>query len=442
MSRLRREPSQLVNVLLGVGYIVVACALVAAAVLAYNRTFVDSVDVKLTTESVGNALQKGSDVKLHGVPVGTVTSVRASDGGAVLTLALNPATSKTLPRDTIARLLPKTLFGERYVSLITPAATSPTGLSTGDTITQDTSNEAIELEDVFDQLLPLLQSIQPEKLAAMMSELTTMLHGQGRDIGDTLVTWSQYVKKFSPLVPAMADDLDRLTSVAATYNVAVPDLLSALDSMTTTSKTLVAKQTDLKDLFAGVILAGDTTTAWLDDQQNRIEVLSSESRLALQAVAPYASQFPCLLEATRKFIPVMDKTLGVGTKEPGIHVKLNVVPSRGKYLPGEDAPVYASGGRARCPYVTGQTGTQPVSSGSRTSSAAAGRPPAIPAPPSSFVRSQLAASSGLGDTNSPAENKLLAELLAPTQAMAPADYPTWSSLLVGPTLRNTKVTLR
>ena len=442
MSRLRREPSQFANVLLGVGYIVVACALVAAAVLAYNRTFVNSVDVKLTTESVGNALQKGSDVKLHGVPVGTVTSVRASDGGAVLTLALNPETSKTLPRDTIARLLPKTLFGERYVSLITPADTSPTGLSTGDTIKQDTSNEAIELEDVFDQLLPLLQSIQPEKLAAMMSELSTMLHGQGRDIGDTLVTWSKYVKKFSPLVPAMADDLDRLTSVAATYNVAVPDLLSALDSMTTTSKTLVTKQTDLKDLYAGVILAGDTTTAWLDDQQNTIEVLSSESRLALQAVAPYASQFPCLLEATRKFIPVMDKTLGVGTKEPGIHVQLNVVPSRGKYLPGKDAPVYSSGGQARCPYVTGQTGSQPVTPGSRTSSAVAGRPPAIPAPPSSFVRSQLAASSGLGEANSPAENKLLAELLAPTQAMAPADYPTWSSLLVGPTLRNTKVTLR
>ena len=442
MSRLRREPSQLLNALLGVGYIVVACALVAAAVLAYNRTFVDSVDVKLTTASVGNALQKGSDVKLHGVPVGTVTSVRASDGGAVLTLALNPATSKTLPRDTIARLLPKTLFGERYVSLITPAVSSPIGLSAGDTITQDTSNEAVELEEVFDQLLPLLQSIQPEKLAAMMSELATMLHGQGRDIGDTLVTWSKYVKKFSPLVPAMADDLDRLSSVAGTYNVAVPDLLSALESLTTTSRTLVAKQTDLKDLYAGVILAGDTTTAWLDDQQNTIEVLSSESRLALQAVAPYASQFPCLFEATRKFIPVMDKTLGVGTDEPGIHVQLNVVPSRGKYLPGKDAPVYASGGKPRCPYVTGRTGTQPPPPGSRTSSAAADRPPAIPAPPSNFVRSQLAASGGLGEANSPAENELLAELLAPTQAMAPADYPKWSSLLVGPTLRNTKVTLR
>ena len=442
MSRLRREPSQLVNVLLGVSYIVVTCVLLAVAVLAYNRTFVSSVDVKLTTESVGNALQKGSDVKLHGVPVGTVTAVRASDDGAVLTLALDPATSKTLSPDTIARLLPKTLFGERYVSLIAPAGTSPIGLSAGDTIKQDTSNEAVELEDVFDQMLPLLQSIQPEKLAATLSELTTMLNGQGRDIGDTLVTWSNYVKKLSPLVPEMADDFDRLSSVAGTYNVAVPDLLSALDSMTTTSRTLVAKQTDLKDLYAGVILAGDTTTAWMDDQQNTIEVLSSESREALEAVAPYASQFPCLLEATRKFIPTMDKTLGVGTDEPGIHVQLNVVPSRGKYLPGKDAPVYASGGQARCPYVTGQTGSQSVSPNSLTTTAAADRPPAIPAPPSSFVRNQVAASSGLGEANSPAENELLAELLAPTQAMAPADYPKWSSLLVGPTLRNTKVTLR
>ncbi len=49
---------------------------------------------------------------------------------------------------------------------------------------------------------------------------------------------------------------------------------------------------------------------------------------------------------------------------------------------------------------------------------------------------------GLGDANSPGENQLIAELVAPTQGMAPAEYPDWGSLLVGPTLRNTKVVLR
>lgn len=441
---MRKTPSRLIDALLGVGYLALVLALLAGALLAYSGTFVNSVDVKLDTASVGNALQKGSDVKLHGVPVGEVKSIRAADNGAVLTLALDPATSKTLPRDTIARLLPKTLFGERYVSLITPDGESQSGkLAAGDTIHQDTSNEAVELEDVFDQLLPLLRSIQPEKLAAMMGELSTMLRGQGDKLGDSLVQWSKYLKKLNPLVPAMADDFEQLTSVAATYNEALPDLLSALDSMTTTSKTLVAKRTELKDLYARVVDASDTTTEWLDDHQNTIEVLADKSRAALAAVKPYANQFPCLFKATREFIPVMDKTLtqdANGNKEPGMHVQLNVVPSRGKYLPGKDDPTYVSGGEPRCPYVTGQVGTQPVSAKATAQSAT--QPAAIPAPPNAFVQGQVAGSASLGDANSPAENELLAELLAPTQGMAPADYPRWSSLLVGPTLRNTKVTLR
>src|SRR3546814_1021520 len=61
-----------------------------------------------------------------------------------------------------------------------------------------------------------------------------------------------------------------------------------------------------------------------------------------------------IFKAVRTFIPVMDRTLGKGSDEPGIHVRLNVVESRGKYLTGKDAPRYSTSGKTRCPYVTGQ----------------------------------------------------------------------------------------
>lgn len=429
------KSNRLVDPLLGVGYILLVVALIAVALATYNREFVSSTDVKLTTGTIGNALQKGSDVKFHGVPVGRVTQIHTADNGAVLTLALDPDTAKTLPDNVTARLLPKTLFGERFVSLIDPAQSSGKDLVAGDTIHQDSSSEAVELEDVFDQLLPLLNSIQPEKLAAMMGELSTTLRGEGANIGDTLEAWNGYFKKLNPKIPAMTEDISKLASVANTYNAAAPDLLSALDELTTTSKTLVAERTQLKDVYANVITGADEATGWVGDNQNRIEILSDQSRAALEAAAPYATEFPCLFKAAAEFIPVMDKTLGKGSDEAGIHVQLNIVKSRGKYLPGKDAPTFTTGGKARCPYVTGQTGTH-------SASAVAGQPEAFGPPPSRFIQDQVHAGSGLGDANSPAENELLAELLAPTQGMAPADYPHWSSLVVGPTLRNTKVTLR
>lgn len=429
------KKSRLPDALLGVGYCLLAVVFVAGALMAYNRTFVSSVDVVLTTDAMGNALQSGSDVKLHGVPVGVVSGIEPTGDGAVLTLALNPEVVGRLSPDTKARLLPKTLFGERFVSLVVPEQSIGSGLSAGDTIHQDRSDEAVELEDVFDEMLPVLKSIQPDKLAATLGELSTMLRGQGRDIGDTMVKWGDYFAKLNPQVPQMTEDFAKLGSVATSYSEAVPDLLSALDTLTVTSRTMVDKRSDLKTVYARVISSADTTRGWVEDNQNTIEVLADESRDALEAAKPYAKQFPCLLKAARDFIPEMDKTLGEGTDEAGIHVQLNVVESRGKYLPGEDAPKFRTGGKPRCPYVTGQTGTRPAA-------AIAGLPETISAPPSGLVSDQAMAAAGLGQANSPAENQLIAELLAPTQGMAPADYPAWSSLLVGPTLRDTKVTLK
>lgn len=427
--------ARILDVGLGIGYLLLTAGLVAVAVLTYNRAFISSVDVDLRTGPVGNALQKGSDVKLNGVPVGSVAKVSASDDGAVISLALDPDTSDKLPRDTTARLLPKTLFGERYVSLVTSATGSPEGLSSGDTIEQDMSDESVELEQVFDELLPLLQSIQPEKLSAMLGELSTTLRGRGDDIGDTLTTLGSYLDKLNPQVPQMTEDLDKLGRVAMAYSDAAPDLLDALDSLTTTSATLVEQRSTLSDVYASVITSSDTTRGWVSDNQETIEVLADESRAALEATAPYAKQFPCLLKSARRYIPAMDKVLGKGTDEPGVHVRLNIVESRGKYLAGKDAVKFASGKSARCPYVTGGVGTSPAS-------AATGDEPETIAPPRTTLPSRIAGGAGLGQANSPAENQLLAELVAPSQGIAPSDYPDWSSLLLGPSLRGTKVVLK
>ncbi len=88
----------------------------AVAFLAYQRVLVPHRDIVLRTDVVGNALQVGSDVKLNGVPVGTVAKISATDEGADLRLALDPDVLAKVPDNAVARLLPKTMFGERYVA--------------------------------------------------------------------------------------------------------------------------------------------------------------------------------------------------------------------------------------------------------------------------------------------------------------------------------------
>jgi phospholipid/cholesterol/gamma-HCH transport system substrate-binding protein len=44
--------------------------------------------------------------------------------------------------------------------------------------------------------------------------------------------------------------------------------------------------------------------------------------------------------------------------------------------------------------------------------------------------------------NSPYERQFIAELMAPVLGVAPAEVADWSSMLLGPLLRGTEVTLR
>ncbi|MEU6134154.1 MCE family protein [Nocardioides sp. NPDC047086] len=416
---------------LGLCYLAVVAAVALGAWLAYDQTFVDRSEVRLTTGTLGNALQVGSDVKLRGVPVGTVRTVSAREGGAELTLALEPDVLSDLSADTTARLLPKTLFGERYVALQPTASGSE--LSAGDTIEQDRSDEAVELEQVLDELLPVLKAIQPHKLNATLSELATMLRDNGDDIGQAFSAWADYLRKLNPLVPQMADDLAALGRVAGHYEEAAPDLLDALDTMTVTAATLVDQQRQIADTFRSVTTTAADTDRWLERNRETIVVLADTSRDALRAVSPYAASFPCLFSALRDFAPVMAKNLGKGTDEPGIHALVSVSDIRQPY-PSGYVPKLRTGG-PRCPYVTGQTGSQPAVTGT------ADTIERIEAPPTDRVRT-FGATRGLGEQNSPGENQLIAEVMAPAEGLAPDEYPTWSSLLLGPTLRGTEVIVR
>src|SRR5690242_9798261 len=162
----------------GLAFLVLLALLVGLAVATFQQRFTPVVPVTLRTDSIGNQLQSQSDVKIRGLIVGEVRSVSSTGDGARIELALQPGAARSIPADVSARLLPKTLFGERYVELVPPAATAATAgpaIKAGDVIPQDRSSSAIELEQVFDDLLPLLQAVKPQELSATLNAMATAL---------------------------------------------------------------------------------------------------------------------------------------------------------------------------------------------------------------------------------------------------------------------------
>ncbi|MCP3803867.1 MCE family protein [Allokutzneria sp. A3M-2-11 16] len=390
--------------LLGLVLLIVLVAVPALTVAVYRDAFTTSVTVTLRTDHTGNQLSVASDVKVNGLLVGEVRRVSSRGDGAELELALHP--DKSIPRDSTARLLPKTLFGERYVAL-RPGTGAP--LLEGDVIGQDRSSSAIELEQVLAGVMPTLRALQPQKLAVTLSAISQALQGRGAQLGRTLVQLDAYLKQLNPHLPEFTDGLGKLAEVSTVYSEAAPDLLEALRELTVTSTTLVEQKANNDALFRSVTTASNDFATFLDRNERNLIRLAAASRPPLELFGQYSPSFPCTLETLVKLKPVLDKAFGKGTVKPGLRVSVRPASSRGAYVPGKDTPRYDAKGGPKC-YPFGQSRFVPIS-----------------------------ADGDLGVPNSPQERDVVAVLVAPSLGVTPSEVPNWSSVLLGPMLRGTEV---
>lgn len=437
--------------LLGVALLTVIVLFLWLTVAIYQGRFTPTVTVSLRTDHVGNQLLPQSDVKVRGLVVGEVREIRTNGDGAVVVLDLHPDKVHLIPRNTTARLLPKTLFGERYVALVPPAEPADRPLTEGDVIEQDHSPASVELEQVLGDLMPLLQALEPEQLASTLSALSTALDGRGEQLGTTLVRLGEYLRQLNPELPTLTEDIDRLADFADTYAEAAPDLLQALDDLTVTSRTVFEQREQLQTMLGELTTTAGDLQGFLEANRNNLIRLADTSRPTLELLAKYAPEYPCLLKGLAEFTPRIEEAFGKGTNKPGLHITLEITANRGKYEPGKDTPRYEDKRGPRCydfaepPEPFPQYPPDgPIKDGSTAPPAARTRNDGLNPPLSGMTSTSPAATTGRGISlpNSPAEQEFLAALLASATDMRFDEVPRWSSLLVGPLYRGAEVTLR
>ncbi|MGC5544994.1 MCE family protein [Streptomyces griseus] len=420
--------------LAGVTFLLVPAVLVWVSVAVYQKDFTDDATVTVRTGSVGNEMHTHADVKLRGVVIGQVRSIATDGEGARLTLAIDRDKLGRIPADVTAQMLPTTLFGARFVALVPPRIPTGSTLRAGAVIPQDRSSNAIELEQVLDNVLPLLTAVKPEKLSATLNAVSQALEGRGERLGETLTTLDGHLKKFNPQLPTLNADIKELVKVSTLYADAAPDVLDALTDATVTSSTLADQEARLAGLYGTTTAAAQDVTSFLRENKDNLIRLSASSRPSLQLLAEYAESFPCTLRTMAGFVPAMDKALGKGTDQPGLHVSVKAVPSKGKYVPGKDTPVYDATGGPHCytvPYV-----------GKHAPTADTRRAADVTAPPPTPDNGGDGTDTALGLPNSPQESRLVNELVAPSLKVRPGELADWSSVLIGPAFRGAEVKLK
>ncbi|MEV4139039.1 MCE family protein [Dactylosporangium sp. NPDC049742] len=418
---------------LGIAFVVLLGAALGLAVLQYRKTFDDVTWVTLRTGRTGMQLSPGADVKLFGVVVGEVRTVSTGGTGARLRIALDPALVPQIPADVNARLLPKTLFGERYVALLPPAGTTGRAIRDGDVITQDRSESGVELEQVLDNALPLLQSIQPDKLAATLGALATALEGRGTRLGEQLVSLDQYLAALNEQMPLIAEDVRRLATVLDVYDGALPDLLAILRDASVTATTVTNQRTQLAALFADTTEAADATRLFLERHGDQLIQVGDVSRPLLELLAAYAPEYPCLMNGLVALQPRVEQVFATGR----MRITLEITRDNGKFEQGRDEPVYGANNGPNCrglpdPHVPApQT---PINDGYDYGAARPG-PPKLPV----GLLPATAATLPTADAATAEERRLLQPLLGSQLGVPPAEVPDIAVLLWGPLLRGAVV---
>lgn len=451
---------------LGLVFLIVVALFIGGTIAVYNKAFADIVPVRLEVQRAGSQMSVGADVKVRGVIVGRVSAIEAMPGGAALKLALKPSKVDEIPTDVRARILPKTLFGQRYVSLRIPENPAGAHLEAGDVIQQDRSKTAIELQKVLTDVVPLLKAVQPQKLASTLNAVAGALEGRGEQLGDTLARVSKLLGEVNESLPDIKADISKFADVTEIYDKAAPDLLRALSDLTTTTRTILEKRADLRRLYASVIgVSTDLRRFLAVNKQNLID-LTAAAQPTLDVLAKYAPEYPCLLRQIAQSIPNARKAFGAGTEHPeSSRVLIEFIPGRGAYEPGIDEHINGDHRGPRC-YPLPENPREnhfpqyppggPVEDGAR-------KPPApgppdrdlpkpvkgLQAPFKPGVWSDGGGGSGLlaggaapRIANSPAEQRLISVLVAPQLGVPARSVPGWSSLLVGPLYRGKEVVLK
>src|SRR5512139_3796329 len=120
-SRAFRAAVTIEHRVLGVAFLVLLMLAVWFTYAVFTKSFSEYDEVTLRASKTGLQLPDRADVKLRGVIVGEVVDSAATADGVRLTLGLYPSRREDVPADVTARIILKTLFGEKYVALDAPA---------------------------------------------------------------------------------------------------------------------------------------------------------------------------------------------------------------------------------------------------------------------------------------------------------------------------------
>jgi len=332
------------------GLIVVVVGFMTFCWAIYGGWFISYVPVTMKSERAGLIMEPGGKVMMQGVQVGRVAHVSGSNGAASLSLEMFPDQIKYIPANVGAQIRATTIFGAKYVDLIYPDDPSPQRIRAGAVL--QSRNVTTEVNTVFESLVDVLHQIDPAKLNATLAALAEGFAGQGERMGQAITDANQVLTALNYRSETIRRDWQSLKGFSDTYAAAAPDLVSTLDSVSTTSATIANHAQALDALLlntVGVSQAGISLLA--PNQKNLIDAVNL-LQPTTSLLMKYSPVLTCTLLGAKYWLDDMGGEASIGGNGKSFMADATVLLGDDMYQYPENLPITAAkggpGGKPSC----------------------------------------------------------------------------------------------
>ncbi len=228
---------------------------------ALFRGYFDSgVTVVVMAERAGLSMDPGSKVTFNGVPIGRLKSAGVVTDGrgarARLVLDVKPQYLALIPANVDAQLRATTVFGNKYISFLSPANPATDRLRPDAVI--EASATTTEFNTVFETIMGIAEQVDPVKLNQTLTAAAQALNGLGDSFGRAVVDGHDILGELNPRMPQIRRDTAGLADLATTYADSATVLFDGLDQAVDTARTLNTERRTVDQALMSAVGFADT----------------------------------------------------------------------------------------------------------------------------------------------------------------------------------------
>ncbi|MBJ8342128.1 MCE family protein [Antrihabitans sp. YC3-6] len=287
-------------------FVAVIAVLLTFIIAAIKRPVAGDTHSYTAVFTDANGLKTGDDVRMYGVQVGKVQTIRLDDNQASVGLTVQDDRS-VYDTSTLA-IRYQNLTGQRYVDIQQPQQPG-TEIGAGTTIGTDATIASFDITALFNGLEPVLAEFSPGALNQFAESLLAVIDGNGSGIGpalDAIETLSKYVSDRQSVISAFVANLKQISEQIGGRS---PQLITLINGITQVFITLQENfdgvvdfamtappvLTPLNSLLATVGLTPDTNP----DLDNIVGLLFPDPDHAVEVLG----RIPSLLQSLNALVP-------------------------------------------------------------------------------------------------------------------------------------------